>query len=132
MLNDTTIQEEVTEDHIVRKAKGIEFDYRPLNLRQRNRHSRYASEDHEMIKIEERSKLIGSVGTDVSSMNNVMLKHSQGHQNGKKTTRPWTCHYCKRKGHIRPFCYKLYGYLEHHGQKSHESGMRTAKKRMDT
>jgi len=31
--NDTTILEEVTKDHNVRKAKGIEFDYKPLNLR---------------------------------------------------------------------------------------------------
>jgi len=70
VLNDTTIPEEVTEDHIVRKAKGIEFDYKPLNLRQRNRHVRYASEDHGMIKIEEhdkKSKLIGYVGTNVGS-----------------------------------------------------------------
>jgi len=131
VLNDTTIPEEATKDHIVRKAKGIEFDYKPLNLRQRNIHIRYASEDHGMIKIEEhgkKSKLIGFVGTNVGSVNNIMLKHSQRHQNEKKTTRPWTCHYCKRKGNIRPFCYKLYGYPEHHGHKSHESGMRTAKK----
>jgi len=52
VLNDTTIREEEIEDHIVRKAKGIKFDYKPLNLRQRIRHSRYASEDHGMIKIE--------------------------------------------------------------------------------
>ena len=77
---------------------------------------------------DKKSKLVGSVGTYVGFVNKIMLKHSQGHQNGKKTTRPWTCHYCKRKGHIRPFCYKLYGYPKHHGHKSHESGMRTAKK----
>jgi len=55
-----------------------------------------------------------------------MLKHSQGHQNSKKRSRPWTCHYCKRKGHIRPYCYKLYGYPEHH---DHKSGMRTTRKK---
>ncbi|GAU37336.1 hypothetical protein TSUD_395170 [Trifolium subterraneum] len=27
-----------------------------------------------------------------------------------KKHRPWRCHYCGKKGHIRPFCYKLYGY----------------------
>ncbi|GAU48358.1 hypothetical protein TSUD_282610 [Trifolium subterraneum] len=27
-----------------------------------------------------------------------------------KKHRPWRCHYCGRKGHIRPFCYKLHGY----------------------
>ncbi|MCH79544.1 gag-protease polyprotein [Trifolium medium] len=29
----------------------------------------------------------------------------------------WTCHHCGRKGHIRPFCYRLYGYPK----KSHQS-----------
>src|ERR1044072_8266434 len=27
---------------------------------------------------------------------------------GKNT--PWKCHYCGRYGHIRPYCFKLYGY----------------------
>ncbi|GAA0173442.1 hypothetical protein LIER_41524 [Lithospermum erythrorhizon] len=26
-----------------------------------------------------------------------------------KTGRVWYCHYCGRKGHIAPYCYKLYG-----------------------
>jgi len=57
-----------------------------------------------------------------------MLKHSQGHQNGKKTTRSWICHHCKRKGHIRPFCYKLYVYPKQSEQKSSKSEMRNVKK----
>ncbi|GAU50915.1 hypothetical protein TSUD_411150, partial [Trifolium subterraneum] len=36
---------------------------------------------------------------------------TQHHDNSYyKKHRPWRCHYCGRKGHIRPFCYKLYGY----------------------
>jgi len=131
VTNDTTFLEEVAEDHNKRKAKGIKFDYKPLNLRQNNINVSYASEEHGMIKIEKhdkKSKLIGSVGTYVGSVNKTMLKHSQGHQNGKKTTCPWTCHYCKRKGHIRPFCYKLYGYPEHYVHKSHEPEVRNVKK----
>jgi len=131
VTNDTTILDEVTEDHKKRKINGIKFDYKPLNLRQRNINVSYASEDHGMIKIEKhdkKGKLAGYVGTNVGYVNKTMLKHSQGHQNGKKTTRTWTCHYCKRKGHIRPFCYKLHCYPEYYAQKSHESGMRTAKK----
>ena len=27
------------------------------------------------------------------------------------------CHYCKKKGHIKPFCYKLYGFSQQHHQK---------------
>ncbi|KAK2401972.1 putative mitochondrial protein [Trifolium repens] len=28
-------------------------------------------------------------------------------------SRKWVCHHCGKKGHIRPFCYKLYGYPRH-------------------
>jgi len=123
VTNDTTILDEVTEDHNKTKINGIEFDYKPLNMRQRNRNVSYASKDHGMIKIEKhdkKGKVTGSVGTNVGSVNKTMLKHSQGHQNGKKTTRPWTCHYCKRKGHIRPFCCKLHGYPEYYDHKYDE------------
>jgi hypothetical protein len=44
------------------------------------------------------------------SNNKTMLEPSQQHLYKKRTTRPWICNHCKRKGHIRPFCYKLYGY----------------------
>jgi hypothetical protein len=44
------------------------------------------------------------------------------------TIRPWICHHCKRKGHIKPFCYKLYGYPKHSEHKSSESEMRNVKK----
>jgi len=131
VTNDTTVLTEVTEDHGKRKENGIEFDYKPLSLRQRNRNVSYASEDHGMIKIEKyekRGKITGSIETNVGSINKTMLKHSQGHQNGKKTTRPWICHYCKRKGHISPICYKLYGYPEFYEHKSHESEMRSVRK----
>jgi len=82
VTNDTTILDEVTEDHNKRKINGIEFDYKPLNLRQRNINFSYASEDHGMIKLEKhdkKGKLTGSVGTDVCSVNKTMLKHSHGH-----------------------------------------------------
>jgi hypothetical protein len=41
-----------------------------------------------------------------------MLSHPTPHQKpaykGKSTA--WKCHYCGKNGHIKPFCYKLYGY----------------------
>ncbi|WJX52063.1 hypothetical protein P8452_38207 [Trifolium repens] len=33
----------------------------------------------------------------------------QRHKNQRRYRR-WVCHHCGKKGHIRPFCYKLYGY----------------------
>ena len=56
VTNDTIILDEVTEDHNKRKANGIEFDYKPLNLRQSNINVSYASEDHGMIKNEKHDK----------------------------------------------------------------------------
>ncbi|XP_045792050.1 uncharacterized protein LOC123886812 [Trifolium pratense] len=35
-------------------------------------------------------------------------QHHETRYKGKR--RSWICHHCGRKGHIRPFCYKLYGY----------------------
>ena len=113
MTDDSTILDDMTEGQGKRKANGIGFDYKPLNQKQRNRKFAYALEDHGMIRKGEHDKdvkVIDPSGIDVASTNKIMLKHSQGHQNGKKTTRSWICHHCKRKGHIRPFCYKLYGY----------------------
>ncbi|MCI33747.1 gag-pol polyprotein, partial [Trifolium medium] len=43
-----------------------------------------------------------------------MLHHPPTHHGNWSRPKPrrcnWRCHYCGRKGHIRPFCYKLYGY----------------------
>ncbi|GAU51225.1 hypothetical protein TSUD_412310 [Trifolium subterraneum] len=47
-----------------------------------------------------------------SPMSSKMLQHPKQHHGVRYKTKshPWLCHYCGRKGHIRPFCYKLYGY----------------------
>ncbi|KAK2457616.1 gag-protease polyprotein [Trifolium repens] len=41
-----------------------------------------------------------------------MLPHPAPHQEliHKKKFTSWKCHYCGKHGHIKPFCYKLYGY----------------------
>ncbi|PNY01125.1 putative LRR receptor-like protein kinase, partial [Trifolium pratense] len=43
-----------------------------------------------------------------------MPQHPPTHRHNwsrpKSRRRNWRCHYCGRKGHIRPFCYILYGY----------------------
>src|ERR1044072_3162941 len=47
------------------------------------------------------------------SMSKKMSQHRAQHQdqrNMKKKFQRWRCHYCGRFGHIKPFCFKLYGY----------------------
>jgi hypothetical protein len=53
----------------------------------------------------------------------VMLDHMPQHpvrhpnpQPRNKKKSPWICHHCGRKGHIRSFCFKLYGYPQPHVQ----------------
>jgi len=59
-----------------------------------------------------------------------MLQHSGEHHSSKnkKVTRPWVCHHCKRKGHIRPFCFKLYGYPDQSRHKSRDPEKKNVKK----
>jgi hypothetical protein len=37
------------------------------------------------------------------------IKHLNPQPRNKKKS-SWRCHYCGRHGHIRPYCYRLYGY----------------------
>jgi hypothetical protein len=70
-------------------------------------------EDHGLIRKEEpkrHNKVTDTSGNGGTSNNKTMLEPSQQHLYEKRRTRPWICHHCKRKGHIRPFCYKLCGY----------------------
>ncbi|MCH98684.1 gag-protease polyprotein, partial [Trifolium medium] len=50
--------------------------------------------------------------TQDTRMSRQRLPHFKQHQGTryKGKPHPWVCHYCGRKGHIRPFCFKLYGY----------------------
>ncbi|MCH83177.1 gag-pol polyprotein [Trifolium medium] len=45
-------------------------------------------------------------------MSDQMLSHPTSHQKPahKEKFTAWKCHYCGKNGHIKPFCYKLYGY----------------------
>ena len=48
-----------------------------------------------------------------------MLKHSKEHQTKKKSD-SWVCDRCKRKGHIRPYCFKLHGESKQFQQKHYK------------
>ncbi|WJX25000.1 hypothetical protein P8452_14078 [Trifolium repens] len=53
-------------------------------------------------------------------------KHSRtpGHHG---RSRQWICHHCWKKGHIRPLCYKLYGYPNHRQKSKTSSGVGAGK-----
>jgi hypothetical protein len=44
-----------------------------------------------------------------------LMQHHKSHsleRKHKKRPKSWVCHHCGRKGHIRPYCFKLHGYPE--------------------
>ncbi|MCH80649.1 gag-pol polyprotein [Trifolium medium] len=57
-------------------------------------------------------KFVPTQQSHTSTMSGQMLQHPKYHQrsNTKSKFQVWTCHYCGKKGHIKPFCYKLYGF----------------------
>jgi len=81
--------------------KGIGFDYGTVNKE---------------IKIPTKKFVSPKKKTEF-----VMLDHMSQHpvrhlnpQPRNKKKSPWICHHCGRYGHIRPYCYKLYGYPQPH------------------
>ncbi|PNX93845.1 gag-protease polyprotein, partial [Trifolium pratense] len=56
--------------------------------------------------------------TQKHKMSHRMPQHPQQHpwSKNRRKYHSWRCHYCGRKGHIRPFCYKLHGYPNWHYQ----------------
>jgi hypothetical protein len=50
-----------------------------------------------------------------------MFKHSEEHQT-KKKSKVWVCDYCREKGHIRPYCFKLQGEFMHFQQNLSKNG----------
>ena len=75
-------------------------------------------------------KFIVARGTYDPTMSKSMLQHPEEHQisRSKKKSHLWVCHYCKRKGHIRPLCFKLYGYLNQFLHETTEPEVRNGKK----
>jgi len=88
--------EEILEGQNQGKPKAIGFDYRALNKQQQNQDK----------------KFFPVVGTYDTTMSKPMSQHPKEHQSSKSKgiSRPLRCHNCGRCGHIRSYCYKLYGY----------------------
>jgi len=70
-------------------------------------------------------KFVASTGTNDPTVSKHKLQYPEEHQSSKvEKTSP----YCKKKGHIRPFCYKLYGFPQQHHQKIHKPKVTNVKK----
>jgi len=131
MTTGTSTLDEILEGQVKKNPNGIGFDYNPLNQRQQNRKSAYTPEDHGMIRKEKQDiSVTYAIGRNTPSTNKIILQHSGTHHGSmnKKVTHPWICHHCKRKGYIRPFCFKLYGHPDQSGHKSRDLEKKMSRK----
>src|ERR1044072_5238622 len=86
-----------------RSKKGIGFDYNSTNKEGQKPKSK-------LVTLEEKSEF---VQINDFQKNTKMSQHVVQHvapsvRSIKQST--WVCHYCGRSGHLRPYCYRLYGY----------------------
>ncbi|PNX91973.1 gag-protease polyprotein [Trifolium pratense] len=82
--------------------KGIGFNYDSMNKKSQSSVTKFVSSKEKYDP----------------TMSEQMLPHPKRHQGTKSKgkSKPWICHYCGKKGHIKPFCFKLYGYPQPHVQ----------------
>jgi len=75
-------------------------------------------------------KFVASTETNDPTVSKQMLQHSEEQQSSKveKASHSRMCHYYKKKGHIRPFYYELYGFPQQHHQRTQEPEVINIKK----
>jgi len=133
MTTGTGVLEEILEGQIKGTPNGIGFFHKAQNQKHQHKNFAYALKDYGKDKKKKGAQNIQFVvdgGTYNPTMSKSMLQHPEEHQIVKKIKKshPWVCHYCGRKGHIRPFCFKLYGYPNQFDHKSPELVVINAKK----
>ncbi|KAK2437534.1 hypothetical protein QL285_022413 [Trifolium repens] len=116
----TNFLEQILESVPSGKARSVGYNYTSLNQHQLN----------------PETKFMPAEGVFDPCTGNVMLKHHTQHPRtypvpkfesdskphvhqrpkSQRRYRRWVCHHCGKKGHIRPFCFKLYGYPERYQQ----------------
>jgi len=131
MTTGASTLDEILEGQVKENPNGIGFDYNPLNQKQQNHNFAYTLEDHGMIRNEKQDiRVTVATGINTASTSKIMLQYSGTYHSSmnKKVTRPWICHHCNKKGHIRPFCFKLYGYPNQSGHKSRNPKKKHIKK----
>ncbi|KAK2351719.1 hypothetical protein QL285_096927 [Trifolium repens] len=116
----TNFLEQILESVPSGKARSVGYNYTSLNQHQLN----------------PETKFMPAEGVFDPCTENVMLKHHTQHPRtyhvpkfesdskphvhqrpkSQRRYRRWVCHHCGKKGHIRPFCFKLYGYPERYQQ----------------
>jgi len=117
MTTRTNVLDEILEGQIQCKPNGIGFTFEHSNQNKKFKYVAHTLEEYERIKNKKTKpikniKFVASTKTKNSTINKLMLQHSQEHQMPEvaKASSLKICHFYNKKGHTRPFCHKLYGF----------------------
>ncbi|KAK2391549.1 gag-protease polyprotein [Trifolium repens] len=118
----TNLLEEILDSVPSGKLKSVGYNYSNLNQYQHNPETKFTSSEEVFDPCT--GKTMPKHQTQHSKAYPVpkfaLDPKSSAHQrqrpfahqrpNNQRRYRRWVCHHCGKRGHIRPFCYKLYGY----------------------
>jgi len=122
----TDVLDEILEGQIQGKPNRIGFTSKHPNQNQQTKTFAQALVEYGMVKKKKHVKnikFVASIGTNDQTVRKCMLQHPKEHQipSVRKVSSTRICHFCKKKGHIRPFCYKLYGFPQQLHQKAQKT-----------
>ena len=133
MITGTDVLDEILEGQIQGKPNGIGFTSKHPNQNQQTKTFAQALVEYGIVKKKKfvnNIKFVASIRTNDPTVSKGMLQHTKEHQVPKvrKVSPTRICHFPKKKGHIRSFCYKLYGFPQQLHQKAQKPKVTRVKK----
>ncbi|KAK2426944.1 putative mitochondrial protein [Trifolium repens] len=111
--------EEILDGVPTTRMKAIGYNYTALNQHQQDKNTKFLPAD-EVINPYTGEKMLQPPTPHLKTYPNVkigqglrILANPRRAPRHHSHSRKWVCHHCGMKGHIRPFCYKLFGYPRH-------------------
>ena len=122
-----------------RAKTGIGYEYKSVNrIKDYNKDGKYMPEKSKQPSPTMYGKMSPHLSTGHHTTHRQVLPHMAPHRQRRQNPRfiprhkskyrSWRCHHCGRKGHIRPYCYKLYGYPNETIQEKLDPSITNAKK----
>ncbi|KAK2417586.1 gag-protease polyprotein [Trifolium repens] len=116
----TNLLEEILDNVPSGKLRSIGYNYSSLNQYQQDPETKFTSAEDVFDPCTGKKMLKHptqhSKAYPVPKFALDPTPHVHNRPKSQRRYRSWVCHHCGKKGHIRPFCFKLYGYPEPYQQ----------------
>ncbi|WJX55219.1 hypothetical protein P8452_41015 [Trifolium repens] len=120
--------EEILDNVPSGKLRSVGYNYSSLNQYQQDPETKFTSGENVIdpctgkVMLEHQTRHSKAYPVPKFALDSKSSVHQRPrsvvHQRPKnqRRYRRWVCHHCGKRGHIRPFCYKLYGYPNQEAQ----------------